>query len=158
MELMEMNYNEVITDLEAKEKGLVETYGEILELEKQLATVNEEIENSLLMSIKRDIEHELNLAKKMKDNKEELMTNILVGLGLKKVVLNNNTELALKTTEQVKLVSDISKVPKEFIRTKEVVTHELDKIAVKQWLKETGEIPAGTEIVYNNKLVYKGGK
>jgi hypothetical protein len=144
-------------NLEKENENLVSIENKIFTLECEISILRDKIAESPEAKALTILEDKLLNSWEKRATVEKVMIEIPDQLNLKKIVINNGTEFSVKTTESVKLTHDISKVPQEFVRTKEIVTQELDKVAIKKWLKETGEIPTGTDIVYKDSLVVKRG-
>ena len=125
--------------------------------------LNQKIENIGLFckSLNADVDaldkeiKTLQARKKSKENKLKSLSSYLKGfLLLHKIPKFETPRLVLKFRKSTKVeVLDKNKVPKEFVKPDTVVAGDVDKTAIKAWLKEhKGETVAGVELVENQNL------
>lgn len=138
-ELTEEEYNELgeelALELQNKSSGII---GYTQNKESLIKAIDEQIKR--LQEFKKSEQNNLDKFKNyVKENMERL--------DIKKIETELGVLLIANNPASVEIINE-DEIPKEFIQ--EVITKKPDKTAIKNYFKETGEIPKGTNIITTN--------
>lgn len=176
----ERNVSITLYDLTEQEKEIKAALQELEELEdkeavERLVSINDLINAEIvekaegIIYIARDIESDistiddeikrLQALKKRKQNAYDRLKNMvkscLEKMGRKKIETPFGNLTIRKNPDSIKII-DESLIPEEYIKTE--VVKKVDKKKIKEWLKETGEVICGTEVVSSTSLLVPRAK
>lgn len=155
---------EILLAIEELEESENEEQAEELKKVKSLIDAEVAKKSEAIIYITRNIESDieaidgeikrLQALKKKKTNTfdrlKTLVKNSIEKIGKKKIETSLGNLTVRKNPVSIKVV-DESLVPNEFVKTD--IVKKIDKKKIKDWLKETGEVVAGTEVVESTSLL-----
>ena len=144
---IELMNNDELTEEEVNELG------QVLATELQNKSANiiayDRNINSWIDSLKNEIDRLTTMKKALEEKHEKFKGYVksnMEQLGLKKIDTELGSLSITKNPVSVEIISE-NDVPSEF--KQEIVTTKIDKRAIAQWFKDTGEVPQGCSIIDN---------
>lgn len=144
---VELMNNEELTEEEVNELGQV-LATELQNKSTNIVAYDRNI-NSWIDSLKNEIDRLTDMKKALEekhDRFKEYVKSNMEQLGLKKIDTELGSLSITKNPVSVEIIS-VADVPSEY--KQEVVTTKIDKRAIAQWYKDTGEVPQGCSIIDN---------
>lgn len=144
---VELMNNDELTEEEVNELGQV-LATELQNKSTNIVAYDRNI-NSWIDSLKNEIDRLTAMKKALEekhDRFKEYVKSNMEQLGLKKIETELGSLSITKNPVSVEIIS-VADVPSEY--KQEVVTTKIDKRAIAQWYKDTGEIPKGCSIIDN---------
>ncbi len=144
---VELMNNEELTEEEVNELGQV-LATELQNKSTNIVAYDRNI-NSWIDSLKNEIDRLTDMKKALEekhDRFKEYVKSNMEQLGLKKIDTELGSLSITKNPISVEIIS-VDDVPSEY--KQEVVTTKIDKRAIAQWFKDTGEVPNGCSIIDN---------